>query len=212
MIRKLGILGATVALGVGMLGVGTAGAAKPTVNASGTMHCTVTGKVKIAPNPLVFSSTAGSTVFAAKIKSSACTGSSGVTKAQGTLTATLPTSDCTSLAALPFPAASFGTKVKFKGAAKYNSSTTSFTAGGTFGVTDPITMDLPGGGTSSVGSGSFAGQHPHFHFQYLEGTAVFANNCQPKGSKDSTGHKIKGSGGLKKMTISSGSYIDYPGS
>jgi hypothetical protein len=203
MTRKLAILGVTVALGIGMLGVGVAGAASPPVDAHGTLHCTVTGKVKIAPTPLTFGGS-GSTVFTAKLKSVACSGTSGVTKAQGTLTSTLPTSDCTALALSPFPAASFGTKVKFKGAAKYNVSTTSFTAGGTFGVTDPITMDLPGAGTSSVGPGSFSGQHPHFHFQYVEGTSVFAANCQPKTKG------VKGSGGLKKMTIGTGSFIDIP--
>jgi hypothetical protein len=204
MTRKLAILGATIALAVGVLGVGTAGAATP-VNAHGSLHCAITGKVKISP-PMTFTAS-GTSTFTAKISSTSCSGTSGVTTFKGSLVATLP-SQCTMLVS-GFPP-SHMEKVKYKGAAKYNTSTVNF-SNADFTVTDPITMTVPGAsGTSTVSAGSFTGQHPKITLVMDQSVSTFANNCQPKGAKDSNGNKIPGSGGLKKMSFSGGSNIDIP--
>jgi hypothetical protein len=205
MFRKLAVGLSAVALGVTgvMVAAGPASAAKPPpIDAHGTLHCAITGKISVKPNPLLFGGTAGATVFSGKFKSTTCSGSSGVTSVGGTLTATLPTSDCLALALSPFPAATVS-KVKLKGAVKYNApSAINFSAGGTFTSTDPITMDLPGGGTSTVPSGSFVGQHPALHLVYDQDTASFINSCTAKTKG------VKGTGGLKKLTFATTSSFD----
>ena len=95
------------------------------------------------------------------------------------------------------------TGVKLKGSAKYNApSSIHYTAGGTFTSTDPITMDLPGGGTSTVASGSFVGQHPALHLVYDQNTASFINSCTAKTKG------VKGTGGLKKLSFAATSSFD----
>jgi hypothetical protein len=49
MLPRTVLLGAVVALSVATLGVSSAGAVAP-VDASGTLDCAITGKVKIAPS------------------------------------------------------------------------------------------------------------------------------------------------------------------
>jgi hypothetical protein len=202
MLRKVALVGSVIALAVAALGVGTAEAAKPKVNASGSLNCPVTGKAKINP-PLVFGGT-GPVSFVLKLKSGTCTGSSGVTAFKGTLTATLPTRDCLGLAPpAPFAAASISQKVKLKGNQKFNPTAISFTQGGTFTVTNPITLSVPGNGTSSA-TGSFAGQNPSLFLVADQGVDTFAANCQPKTKG------VKGSGGLKKMSFSGASALTIP--
>jgi hypothetical protein len=128
-----------------------------------------------------------------------CTGSSGVTAVKGNLTTRLPSNDCTALAAGSFPASTFG-PVKCKGpGAKFTGSSTNFTAGGTFTFADPITLNLPGSGTSSVASGSFAGQSPTMTLVFDQTAGQLAAACGPK--KDAEGNKIPGGGGLKKLSF-----------
>jgi hypothetical protein len=204
--RKLFAAGAALALGLGglVLTAGPASAAKPVIDAHGSLHCSISGKVKVTPG-LLFNGTAGAATFSTKIKSSSCTGSSGITKFGGTFTAVLPTNDCLALAASAFPSSTL-TATKYKSStAKPNPSGTITFSTATFGVSDPLTMDVPGPGTSTVPSGSFSGQHPTIHFVYDQTTAVFATNCSPK-SKPA----VKGQGGLKKMSYSGASYIDIP--
>jgi hypothetical protein len=199
MLRRIALVGVAAALGFAMLGVPAAEAAAP-VNASGTLDCAISGKIKIAP-PLVFGgNTPGGSLFIAKV-SGTCTGSSGVKSVKGNLKARLPTNDCTALAAAPFPAATFG-PVKYKGGGKYTGSNTNFTAGGSFTFSDPITLSLPGAGTSSVGSGSFVGQNPSMTIVIDQSAESLATACQPKTKG------VKGSGGLKKMSFSGASSYD----
>jgi hypothetical protein len=198
MLRKLVLVGSAVALGLTVLGGGVADAAKPKVNASGALTCSISGKAKITP-PLQFGAS-GTSSFQTKLKSLSCSGSSGVTAFKGTLTATLP-SDCASI--LTFPAASISQKVKLKGTQKFNPTAISFTAGGTFTVADPIVLNLPGAGSSSA-TGSFAGQQPALMLVAQQGVDTFAANCQPKTKG------VKGSGGLKKMTFTSASSLNIP--
>ncbi len=195
---------AAVALGAGVLTV-TAGQAYAAakVDAAGTLHCTITGKVKISP-PLVFGGTAGAATFAAKVATGSCSGTSGVTGVKGTFTAHLPTNDCAALALLPFPGGTFGgaKPLKFKGASKYNPSSINFTSGGTFTAATPIVMHVPGAGSSSIASGSFKNQHATLTLSYLQSAETFATNCTAKTKG------LKGSGGLKKMSFGGASNLD----
>jgi hypothetical protein len=53
-----------------------------------------------------------------------------------------------------------------------------------------------------VASGSFVGQHPTLTLVATETTATFLTNCTAKTKG------LKGSGGLKKMSFSTGSSFD----
>jgi hypothetical protein len=196
---------AAVALGAAALTVsGSPAFAATKVDAHGTLHCAMTGKVKVSP-PLVFGGTAaGGATFSAKISTSSCSGTSGVTSVKGTFTAHLPSNDCTALALIPFPGGTFGgaKPLKFKGGAKYNPSSINFTAGGTFTAATPIVMHVPGAGSSSIPSGSFQGQHATLTMSYDQSAETFATNCAPKTKG------LKGSGGLKKMSFGGASAID----
>lgn len=204
MARRLVSLTSIVALTVGM-GVVTAtgaSAAGAPVDAHGSLHCSVSGKVKFSPTPLTFGGPATPTTFTAKVKSTTCSGSSGVTSFKGTFSAPLPTSDCNTLASGNMPATTLG-PAKVKGATKYNPTTVHYTAGGTIVPANPITMDEPGAGSSTV-TGSFAGQHPALHLVFDQTASTLATNCQPKTKG------VKGSGGLKKMSFNTASFIDIP--
>jgi hypothetical protein len=91
MIRKtiVAVTAAGLALGGLVLVAGPAGAAKPTITATGNVTCNITGKIKISP-PLTNVNTSVNTTQA-KLKGT-CTGSTeqGVTpnKAKGLLTST----------------------------------------------------------------------------------------------------------------------------
>jgi hypothetical protein len=171
------------------------------VDAHGSMHCAVTGKIKISP-ALIFGGNGGGTAtFTAKAKGPTCTGTSGVKSFKGTIVATLPSTDCNVLAGQPFGPGSIQ-KAKYKGTSKFNPSTPAFTAGGTFTSLDPVTLNIPGSGTSSVPSGSFSGQHPTVTLQITQTVSTLATNCQAKTKG------VKGSGGLKKMSFGAGSSID----
>jgi hypothetical protein len=202
MVRRLALVASALALamsGVALTAV-SASAAAP-VDASGTLHCSITGKVKIAPKLLFGGGTPGGSLFLAKVKSTSCTGTSGVTSVKSNFTARLSTNDCIALATQPFPAATLG-PAKFKGVGKYTKSTTDFTAGGTFSTTDPITLSVPGAGVSSIASGSFMGQQPTITFVFDQSAASLGNACQAH-DKD-----VPGSGGLKKLTFSGSSSLD----
>lgn len=201
---KRKILAGVSAAALGLTGLaltaGSAQAAKPPVNASGTLSCTLkTGKVKISP-PLLFFGTAGAATFKTKINTVSCSGTSGITSFKGELNATLPTNDCFALAAQPFPGATI-TKTKLKGTGKYNPANVTFTAGSTFTAANPIVMDMPGGGTSTISGGSFAGQSLSLHLVYEQPAETFATNCTAKTKG------LKGSGGLKKMSFGPGSTL-----
>jgi hypothetical protein len=203
MARRLISLTAAVALalGAGVVAAEAASAKGAPVAAHGSLHCSISGKVKFSV-PLLFNVNSGSSTFTAKMKSISCTGSSGVTSFKGDLTAQLPSSDCLALASSNLPAATI-VKAKVKGAGKYLAPGISFAAGGTFTANTPITMDEPGVGSSSV-TGSFAGQDPAVHLVFDQGAAALATNCTAKTKG------LKGSGGLKKMSFNAQSYIDIP--
>jgi hypothetical protein len=203
MARRLISLSAVVVLtlGAGIVTATGAGAKGAPLDVHGSLHCTVSGKVKFSPTPLTFGGPATPTTFSAKVTSGTCTGSSGVTSLKGTFSAPLPSSDCAALGGA-MPATTLG-PAKLKGAAKYNASTTHYTAGGAIVAADPITMTEPGAGSSTV-TGSFSGQHPTLHLVFDQTAVSLATSCQPKTKG------VKGSGGLKKMSFNSSSFIDIP--
>lgn len=199
-VSKVAVFASTAALTAAVVAPGTASAAAP-VDASGTLHCAITGKVKIAPKLIFGGTTSGGSLFLAKVRG-ACTGTSGVTSVKGNLAARLPTNDCTALALSGFPAADLG-PMKFKGpGTHYTRSTTNFTLGGTFTTSDPITLSMPGAGSSSIASGSFVGQHPTISLVFDQTVADFVSGCGPKVKG------VKGSGGLKGMTFGTTSSLD----
>ena len=203
MTRRFISLTAIVALtlGAGVVTTTGASAASAPVDAHGSLHCSVSGKVKFSPTPLTFGGPATPTSFSAKVKSISCSGSSGVTSLKGVFAAALPTSDCNALGAA-LPATTFG-PAKVKGATKYNPTTIHYTAGGTIVPTNPISMTEPGAGSSTV-AGSFAGQHPTIHLVFDQTVVSLATSCTPKTKG------LKGSGGLKKMSFNASSFIDIP--
>ena len=204
MARRLTSITAVVALtlGAGVVSASGAWAKAAKVDAHGSLHCSVSGKIKFGPTRLTFGGPATPTTMTAKVKSGSCSGSSGVTSIKAKFTINLSSSDCTALALTNLPASTFG-PAKVKGAAKYNPTTISFAAGGTFTAAVPITMDEPGVGSASV-SGSFAGQSPALHLVFDQSAGTLATNCTPKTKG------LKGSGGLKKMSFNASSSIDIP--
>jgi hypothetical protein len=198
----MAVVGSTVALALTVFGTGSAHAAAK-VNASGGMHCALTGKAKFSP-ALVTGGTAGSSTFTAKLTGASCTGSSGVTSFKGTLVSVLPSNNCMVLAGQPFGAGTIQ-KAKYKGGAKYNPSVPSFTAGGSFTELDPVTLSIPNTGSTSVASGSFVGQSFTVTLQINEPVTTLATGCQPKTKG------VKGSGGIKKLSFGGSSNIDFPG-
>jgi hypothetical protein len=190
-VRKIVLIGSAVALGFGLFGTGAAHAAEK-VNASGTLNCTISGKIKLSA-PLTFGGAAAPSTLTAKIASTGCTGTSGISSVKGQYIATLPSQDCTALALATYPSSTFSTKVKYKGAAKYNPSATTFSTGSFTGA-DPIVLDVPGAGTATT-TGSFAGQSMSIQLRLNESATVFAGACGPKTKG------VKPSGGLKKMSF-----------
>ena len=89
-------------LGVLVATTGSASAAGP-VNASGTLHCAIAGKIKIAPKLLFTGGTPGGSLFQAKVKSTSCSGSSGVMSVKGNLTARLEPNNCTAVGVTAVP-------------------------------------------------------------------------------------------------------------
>jgi hypothetical protein len=205
MARRLISLTAVVALtlAAGVVTATGASAKAAPVDAHGSLHCSISGKIKFSPTPLTFGGPATPTTMSAKVKSGSCSGSSGVTSVKAKFTINLSSSDCTALALTNLPAATFGPGAKVKGAAKYNATTIHYAAGGTFTAASPITMNEPGVGSASV-TGSFAGQHPTLHLVFDQDAQTLATNCTPKTKG------LKGSGGLKKMSFNTQSFIDIP--
>ncbi|MGZ4735000.1 MAG: hypothetical protein ACXV8R_05300 [Acidimicrobiia bacterium] len=202
LVSKFAVFASTAALTVAVVAPGTASAAGP-VYASGTLHCAISGKVRIAPKLLSGSTAVGGALFLAKVKGTGCTGSSGVTSVKGNLMARLPSTDCLGLSSGSFPAATLG-PIKYTGpGAKFYVSTANFTAGGTFTMTDPLSLSLPGTGSSLILSRSFAGQQPTITLVVDQTVADFATACGPKVKG------VKGSGtGLKKVTFGTTSSFD----
>jgi hypothetical protein len=192
--RKVMLIGSVVAIGVANLGVETAWAAPP-VNATGSLHCAITGKAKYSP-PLSRGSGAEASQLKVRLVGTGCTGTSGISSIKGKLTAEIPVGSCNHF---PDPYAS-QLVLKFKGAGKYASSTTSFTSSELVPVyEEPATVNLPGSGSSSVGAGSFAGRHPTLKLVFDQTGAQITYDCYAAKGKEHL---------LKKLAVVGGSSFD----
>jgi hypothetical protein len=204
MLRKivLATTAAMLALGGVAVMADTAGAAKPTITATGSVSCDITGKVKINP-PLTNQNTAPSNVTA-KLKG-VCTGTTeqGVTPAKVKVGLTYTGSQpgtCNGLATGSTDPFSLALTWKGSGG-KINPSTAtlkgfSITAVPNFG------FDLPNSAASnpqSTVTGSYAGtnnSHAHAHIDVPD-----TSKCDPTTNNG----KTKPAKGIKKIAILPGS-------
>jgi hypothetical protein len=192
MIRRVSIGAVAALLGLGAVaavGVSGAGAAKaPPFNATGTVHCTGPGKVKLSP-PLTNTPAAGTRTATAKFQFNCTNGGSGsptgnpnvkVNTAKVGATASLPASDtCSSL--LGTSTSGFTADVKWK------------TAGGKINPTHIVWsnfngtatgFDLPGTGGTSTVTGSYAGESATVHAAISSAQlSQLASKCDGKGIK-----------------------------
>jgi hypothetical protein len=210
MLKKLGMSAAVAAIALG--GVALAGtpafAGKTALgNASGTVHCSITGKVKINP-PLTNQNTQPSTTTA-KTKSVSCSSSGGtiggfpITKSKGSVisTGTSPgtCSGLTSPGETPF-----SVTVQWKATgASLNNSVITYANVGPSGVgfnlpSGGATGPSPNGNDGSSITGSFAGEKSWSHAT-LDSVPNFAL-CEPTTKNG----KTKPAKGIKKLTVASG--------
>jgi hypothetical protein len=165
LVRRIVLAGAALALPAGVAAVvattvpATAAQRSPAtaVKFTGSVACTVKGKVTASP-PITFSTqTSKISLTATLSKCSGSTKEKGVTISGGTLTAaTSITGSCTSLNNFSNPKGSIKWKATGVGAAK---TTVGFSNGGASinSSTGVITLNLPGSGGTSTAAGSFAG-------------------------------------------------------
>jgi hypothetical protein len=228
MLRRIGISAAALAVGLGGLALAApaAGAAKPDLgNATGSVTCQITAKVKISPplkNSAVAPNTTPSTTTA-KTKSTSCTSSGGTIgtfmnggKSKGLITSTgTEPGTCTGLVEpgeTPFTA---DTTWKPSGA-KANSSKITFA---NVGPKEPLGSGflLPADGAAGAATTTVTGS-----FQGNSGWAV-ANIAPPdtsrcfdvttvKPGKNGKPDKVKtkAAKGLKKIEVTSGTLFLFP--
>jgi hypothetical protein len=191
MIRRVSIAATAALLGLGLVvaGVGSAGAMKaPPFDATGTVHCTGPGKVKLSP-PLSNTPQTGTRTAIGKFNWNCTNGGSGsptgnpavkVNTAKMSFSASLPASDtCSTLLGTINHA--FTADVKWKTAGgKINGthivwSNVNGTASG---------FDLPGTGGTSTVTGSYAGESATAHAA-IDSTQLsqLASKCSGKGIK-----------------------------
>jgi hypothetical protein len=182
MVRKTLVATSALALAVAALGAGSGAAYAKTlpVNATGTLHCTVTGKTKLVP-PKLFTGTSPA-VDTQKVKLTNCTGTSGVTSGKGTIV-TNTINSCVA------PAVGSTGTFKWKGVGKYNQSVINLTAGSVSGAS-VITATIP---SSSI-TGSFQSETATLVSVQDQTVGTFITACGPKTKG------VKGSGGLKKTS------------
>jgi hypothetical protein len=205
--RKI-VLAATAAMlalgGVAVMSE-TAGAAKPTITATGSVNCNIEGKVKINP-PLRNSNTTPSTVTG-KIKG-LCTGTTeqGVTPAKLKAALTYTGSGPGTCNGLAQPSSDpFNVNMKWKGTGgKINESNAVFkgfvlTGTPSFGFRLPNPASTP---PQSTVSGSYAGTNNAEAFASIDipDTSLCEPTTKPNG-------KVKPAKGIKKIVVKPGSTL-----
>ena len=185
-------------------------------NATGTVHCTTTGKVKISPALSEINTQPSTTT--AKTKSGSCTASGGtiganpVTSAKATVTSTGTTpGTCAGLltpGTTPFTAA-----IKWKASgASLNASSITFANVGPSGVG----FDLPGTGVAGAATttitGSFGGERAWAHADADAGPLLAAiADVGPTATGKGCGANAKGKAkGIKKITLTGGTIDVFP--
>jgi hypothetical protein len=207
MLRKFVLTASAAALALGGLAVmaGPASGAKVALgNATGTVTCNITGKVKISP-ALSDINTLPSTTTA-KTKSTSCTSSGGnvsanpVTKAKGltTSTGTTPGTCSGLLAAGTSP---FSTTITWKATkATLNPSTITFANNGPSGLGFDLPSTGAAGAATSIVVGSFGGP-------ILAALADVGPTATGKGCGANAKGKAKG---IKKITVIGGTINVFP--
>jgi hypothetical protein len=204
MLRKIGLAAVAAGLALGSLAVvaGPAGAAKPTITATGNVNCSISGKIKINP-PLTNVNTQQS-VITGKLKGT-CTGSTeqGVTPAKVKITVNYTTSGpgtCNGLATPGVDPFSFDLAWKGSGG-KINPSHATLKGFVLTGVPN-FGFDLPNPNApnpKTTVTGSYAGTNTassHAHIDVPD-TSV----CDPQPPKN------KAPKGIKKIAILPGSTL-----
>ena len=215
MLRKIVLTASAAALALGGLAVtaGPASAGKVALgDASGTVSCNITGKVKISP-ALSDINTLPSTTTA-KTKSTSCTGTptgspGPITKSKG-LTTSTGTAPGTCSGLLTVGATPFTTAITWKAAgATLNPSAITFANVGPSG----LGFDLPSTGAAGAGTsiitGSFAGETAWSHAD-IDATPVLAAlaDVGPTATGKGCGANAKGKAkGIKKFAVIGG-HID----
>jgi hypothetical protein len=184
---------------------GPAGAAKPTITATGNANCSISGKIKIVP-PLTDTNTVPSHITG-KLKGT-CTGSTeqGVTPNKVKIGITYTTDGPGTCGGLAQPGeAPFAVSLSWKGdGGKINPSTASLKGFVLTGVPN-FGFNLPNPNAPSPRStvtGSYAGTNnasAHAHIDVPD-TSVCANQTKSNG-------KVKAAKGIKKIVILPGSTL-----
>jgi hypothetical protein len=183
-----------------------AGAAKIAVgNATGTVHCTTTGKVKISP-ALTNANTLPSTTTA-KIKSISCTGTTGnaavtISKAKGSATST-GTSPGTCTGLLTPGTTPFSVHVDWKATGgSLNATDITYANVGPSGIGFDLPSNGAAGAATSTITGSYAGEKSWSHATIALPDLTLCNPGPPP--------KNKPAKGIKKLTITGGTIDIFP--
>ena len=219
MLRKIALTASAAALAFGGLAVmaGPASAGKVALgNATGTVSCTTTGKVKISP-ALSDINTQPSTTTA-KTKSGTCTSSGGtigahaITKAKGTVTSTGTTPG--TCAGLLTPGTSpFSAAIKWSASgASLNPTTVTFANLAPSGIGFDLPATGAAGAATSVVVGSFGGEKAWAHADADAGPLLAAiADTGPTATGKGCGANAKGKAkGIKKITLIGGSINIFP--
>ncbi|MGZ6978536.1 MAG: hypothetical protein ACXVJW_10540 [Acidimicrobiia bacterium] len=185
-------------------------------NATGTVTCNTTGKVKISP-ALSDINTQPSTTTA-KTKSTSCTASGGtigahpVTKAKG-LTTSTGTSPGTCSGLLTPGTSPFTTTVTWKAAgASLNPSNITFANNGPSGLGFDLPSTGAAGAATTVITGSFGGEKAWAHADIDAGPILAAlADVGPTATGKGCGANAKGKAkGIKKITVTGGTINVFP--
>jgi hypothetical protein len=195
--RRFVLLAAVLVLAVSTLSSESAHAAS--VNATGTLHCAISGKMRFAPG-FGYRLATSDSVLRATV-SGPCTGTSGVTRMKGRLIAYLhydfPSFPAENICLSDFNGfpVQFG-PVRFTGGAKYAPSRVEFTRSETVESSGTLALDLPADGLSFIPSGSFGGKRPTMTLAFDQNAEDVYFTCQ------------LGKRGLRKLTFGGTSSFD----
>jgi hypothetical protein len=196
--RRFALVVSALVLAVATLGSGTAHAAA--VVASGTLHCSITGRVTLTPG-IGLRVAPADVVLRGQVRGT-CTGTSGVTGMRGKFRGFLPSPplppppDTICVSDLQGFTATLG-PMRFTGAAaRYAHSSATFSSSEVLSSSGTLTVNLPAGGSSFVPSGSFGGQDPTMTMVLDQSAGQTESTC------------LLGRKGLRKLTFGGASSFD----
>ncbi|MGZ4735378.1 MAG: hypothetical protein ACXVKA_13605 [Acidimicrobiia bacterium] len=219
MLRKVVLTASAAALALGSLATFAPPAFAGKValgNATGTVSCNITGKVKISPALSEINTQPSTTT--AKTKSTSCTASGGtigahpVTKSKGLATSTGSSpGTCTGL--LAAGTSPFSVSVTWKAAgASLNPSSITYANDGPSGLGFDLPSTGAAGAATSVVTGSFGGEKSWAHADIDAGPILTAlADVGPTATGKGCGANAKGKAkGIKKITITGGHINIFP--